>query len=281
MKEIPKIELNNIEKEIDYSNIWNNAFVDVYKELERPPVAISIGEVQYKGSFYPVQFASYGDYSCIVGGSKTRKSFFKSALMASFIGGNTDSYFNNIKGYRRKDDVIIDIDTEQSKYHSQLVFKRVCEMVGANYELYFPFSLRNYTAKERQGFIDWIFNESEYRNNIGLMSIDGYADLVSDFNNLEQTNELTEKLLSWSGKHNCHITGILHTNFGSRKPVGHLGSTVLKKAETIAFLEKDEQNNTKVVCEYSRNKSFDEFEFEVDEYSWLPKLVRKNYKSIF
>lgn len=281
MKQLSRIEVvEELEKELDFSKIWNNAFIDVTENIERPPVAISIGETYFKGKIYPIQFASYGDYSCIVGASKSRKSFFKSALMSSFIGGNTNSYFPNIRGYRRTDDVIIDIDTEQSKYHSQMVFKRVCELVGGNHELYFPFSLRSYTANERLQFIDWIFNESDYKNNIGLLSIDGYADLIKDFNSLEESNSLTEKLLQWSGKHNCHITGVLHANFGSRKPVGHLGSTVLKKAETIAYIEKEDYKS-KVTCEYSRNRSFDDFVFEVDEYTWLPKLFNHVDNTIF
>jgi hypothetical protein len=35
-----------------------------------------------------------------------------------------------------------------------------------------------------------------------------------------------------------HITGILHKNFGTSKPVGHVGSSVLKKAETVVFMKK-------------------------------------------
>ena len=35
--------------------------------------------------------------------------------------------------------LIIDVDTEQSLWHTQRVARRVCEMVGSNYELYLPF----------------------------------------------------------------------------------------------------------------------------------------------
>jgi hypothetical protein len=43
-------------------------------------------------------------------------------------------------------------------------------------------------------------------------------------------------------------------NFGTSKPVGHVGSSVLKKAETV-FIEK-EDNVSIVKCEYLRIYAF-------------------------
>jgi len=122
-------------------------------------------------------------------------------------------------------------------------------------------------------FIDWVVFESEFKDNIGLMLIDGYADLVTDFNNLEMATGLTEKLLQWTSKGKMHCTGILHKNFGTSKPVGHVGSSVLKKAETVVFIERNE-NETIVKCEYSRNQPFNDIVFTVDENDWLPKEVK-------
>jgi hypothetical protein len=50
-----------------------------------------------------------------------------------------------------------------------------------------------------------------------------------------------------------HITGI-HKNFGTSKPVGHVGSSVLKKAETV-FIEK-EDNVSIAKCEYLAKHAF-------------------------
>jgi len=266
---IPLIKLNSLEvSKIDCLAIFNNSFVDVNKTIQRQPVCISIGESTYRQMIYPIPFGSYGDYSCIVGSSKSKKTFLKSALLAGYIGGQANNHFSDIKGHDSQNKYIIDIDTEQSRYHSQRVFKRVVEMVGANSKFYKPFSLREYSPNERMEFIDWIFNESEYKGNIGLVSIDGYADLINDFNNLEQSLELSEKLLKWSSKNNCHITGILHKNFGSAKPVGHIGSTILKKAETVVFVENEDEY-TSVSCKYSRNIPFNDFNFTIKD-DWLP-----------
>lgn len=261
----------------DFSHVFQECFIDVTKPIKRQPVAISIGESNYKGRTYPIPFGSYSNYSCIVGASKSKKTFLKSAIVAGYIGGNSNNYFPNIKGHRSSDSIVVDLDTEQSEYHSQRVFKRVIEMVGTNYDRYFPFSLRGKLVKERMGFVEWIFNEWEHRNEIGLVSIDGYVDLVTDFNSLEQSTNLQDKLLKWTANSKCHITGVLHKNFGSDKPVGHVGSSVLKKAETVVFVEskKEIKNTALVTCEYSRNIPFEDFEFQINN-DWLPTLTHEN-----
>lgn len=257
---------------IDFKEMFNKALIDPSEEIKQQPIALSIGTSNYKGVEYPIPFGSYGDFSCIVGASKSKKTFFKSMIEAGYIGGNSNIYNPSIIGHNSKDKFVVSFDTEQSEFHTQRVQRRVLELVGANYEFYKTFSLRAYSPKERFDFIDWIVFESDFKNNIGLMSIDGYVDLVTDFNSLEQSTGLTEKLLQWTAKGKMHCTGILHKNFGTAKPVGHVGSSVLKKAETVVFIEKDEER-TIAKCEYSRNQPFEDIIFEVDKNTWLPKQI--------
>lgn len=256
---------------VDFAALHDSHFVDIEEVLKPQPVAISIGETEYKGNHYPISFGSYGDFSCIVGASKSKKTFLKSLLTACYIGGSANLYGDIIKGHASNDKFIIDIDTEQSQYHSQRVFRRVAEMVGVNPKFYKPFALRKLSANERLDFIDWIFTGSEYKDNIGLMCIDGVADLVNDVNDLEASNNVAQKLLKWSAESNCHIITVLHRNFGSKKPTGHLGSAVLKKAETVVFVEKDDEL-VNVTAEYTRNQPFENFTFEVRK-DWLPHIV--------
>ena len=286
MIEIPEIKLkdNPQEQEINFKKIHDTQFIDIDEVFKPQPVAISIGESIYKGKKYPIPFGSYGDFSCIVGASKSKKTFLKSLFTACYIGGNSNFYSTNIKGHNVGKKWIIDIDTEQSEFHAQRVFRRVAEMVGENPINYKPFALRTLSANERFKFIDWIFNESEYKGNIGLLIIDGVADLVNDVNNLEQSNEVSQKLLEWSGNENCHIITVLHRNFGSNKPTGHLGSAVLKKAETVVFVEK-EDDAVLVTSEYSRNQPFENFAFTVNN-DWLPivsgeAITKKELETIF
>jgi len=273
-----KIEAESLEVgKTNFSDIEKESYIDPSIELKPQPIALSLGETLYKGNYYPTPIGSYGDFSCIVGASKSRKTFVKSLLVAGYLGGSSTNY-SRIQGHQNADKIVLEFDTEQSHFHTQRVTRRVIEMVGLNDSRYKTYSLRQYDPKVRFEFIDYMLYESEFKNDIGLVSIDGFVDLVTDFNSLEQSTQLTEKLLQWTSKVNCHITGILHKNFGTSKPVGHVGSSVLKKAETVMFIEK-ENELTKVTCEYSRNIPFDEFYFEVDE-NWLPKVTDFTPKEI-
>jgi len=267
MIEIPTIKLETPE-EFNFAELHDKYKVDLNKVIKQQPIAISIGEHRFASSLYPTPVCSYGDFSCIVGASKSKKTFFKSLMTACYIGGNSVTYSDFIKGHQTQGKYVIDIDTEQSEYHSQKVFKRVEQMIGAPYKGYIPFAIRKLSPNERLGFINWLLTESVYKSNIGLVLIDGVADLVNDTNNLEESNNVTQKLLSWSAEANCHIITILHRNFGSNKPVGHLGSSILKKAETVIFVEKQDEV-TKVSGEYTRNMPFNDFAFKLTK-EWLP-----------
>jgi hypothetical protein len=263
----------NSNSNLDFKQIFIDSLIDPAEEIKQQPIALSIGESYYKGNSYPIPFGSYGDFSCIVGASKSRKTFFKSMIEAAYIGGQSNIYNPSIKGHNNDKKFVLSFDTEQSHFHAQRVQRRVLELIGGNCEFYKTFGLRSYTPKERFDFIDWVVFESEFKNNIGLMSIDGFVDLVTDFNSLEQSTGLTEKLLNWTAKGKMHCTGILHKNFGTAKPVGHVGSSVLKKAETVVFVEKGDDNVTVVKCEYSRNQQFKDIKFNVDDNDWLPKEI--------
>jgi hypothetical protein len=266
---------NNAEQILDFKQILKESLIDPAEEIKQQPIALSIGESNYKGVSYPIPFGSYGDFSCIVGASKSRKTFFKSMIEAAYIGGKSNIHNPSIKGFNSDKKFVLSFDTEQSHFHAQRVQRRVLELIGGNCDYYKTFGLRGYTPKERFDFIDWVVFESDFKNNIGLMSIDGFVDLVTDFNSLEQSTGLTEKLLNWTAKGKMHCTGILHKNFGTAKPVGHVGSSILKKAETVVFVEKGDDDVTIVKCEYSRNQPFKEIKFNVDDNDWLPKEIQE------
>lgn len=150
-------------------------------------------------------------------------------------------------------------------------------MVGDRYPFYKPYALREASPNERFQFIDWLVNESMYTGKIGLMAIDGAADLMNDVNDLKESNRIAEAFMTWTTKAQCHLITVLHRNFGSNKPTGHLGSAILKKAETVAFVERaKDENHTVVTPEYTRNYPFQEFSFLLNE-EYLPKKIEVGY----
>lgn len=268
------------EKDSSYfKNLIEKSTISLDEELTPPETLISCGTYQYKGRTYPKSIMTSGEFSVITAPSKAKKSFFKSALLASYIGGNTSSYFPSIKSHRTDDFTIIDIDTEQGQHYAQRTFRRVIDLVGLNYEYYKPYATRNFTEEERIELIDYLLeNQSKlFEKPIKLISIDGIADLIENTNDIILSKKVLTKFLKWTYDYNIHITTIIHQASGTTKPTGHAGSFTLKKAENIISLEPDEATGIiSVKNTLSRGMKFDNIEFIINKDS-LPEEYRMDY----
>ena len=271
-----KLTINKKDKteSLNFKELAKTLFIDVRKKIERPPIAISKGEYSQATSFYPTPICTYSNFSAISGPSKSMKTFFKTALVAGYIGGKSNYYFEDIKGHDTEGKFVVDLDTEQSEYHVSLSAKRVVKMIGGEYNYYLPFQLRALTPMERFQFIEWIFMESEWKDNLGFVAVDGIADIISNTNDLEQSSNATNAFMKWSAISKAHITTVIHNNFDSNKPTGHIGSSITKKAETVMKVKRDEEKNIVTVSpSYTRNIPFDEFEFTLNN-DFLPKQTK-------
>lgn len=275
---VNKKEINDIQdSELEELRlIENESYIDPFAPMQAEPIILSSGSYfEYDiGELTPIAVMSKNNYSCIVGASKSKKSFLKSAILAVVQKGKSGTYFPNLQSHYKGSRYVIDIDTEQSPYHSKRTFRRTIRMVDGLPPRYRTYALRKYSPEQRLQFIHWLITASPYKGQIDLISIDGYADLVYDFNSVEQSNRLQSYLTYWTLVGNCHITGVLHKNFGSSKPVGHIGSAILKKAETVMFVNKDEESRdaVEVTCEYSRGVRFEDFRFTVNDKG-LPYFI--------
>ena len=268
----PKEVIDKSDVSVNFHNIYKSAFVDVSKKIEYPPVAVSMGTHTMGSKTFPIPFGTYGNFSCIVGPSKSKKTFLKSLITASYIGGNTSNYASSIKSHRDRECFVLDIDTEQSSFHAQNVFRRVMRLVGVdNYEFYKPFALRPFEASERLQFIEYLIYESDMKDNIGFISIDGLADLVDDFNDLKKSQAVIQKVMKWTSDKQFHLNTILHSNYGSSKAVGHIGSSMLKKAETVCSV-LPEGDAVKASFTHTRGFPIDEIFYAVDKMG-LPYIL--------
>jgi len=259
---------------IDFQAIFRDAFIDIDKKYSAPPICLSIGSYSVGEKIYPIRFGTESNFSAIVGQSKSKKSFFKSLLIASYIGCD-QSYSGNIKSHREREGFIIDIDTEQGEYDAHRCFKRVQKMVGASIsDFYKPFALRPYSAKERIQFIDWVIYESEFRNELLWVSIDGMADLVENFNDVNESNKAIQKVMEWTNNKKMHLNTVIHANYGSEKATGHLGTAILKKAETICNLSAQGEG-VNVEFAYTRGYPIPPIQYVINEFG-LPTVIGQN-----
>lgn len=260
--------------QIDFEALKEKTFIDLSEKIERPETLISIGEHPYKGEFYPTSVMTAGEFSMIVAPSKTKKSFIKSAISGAFLGGNSKQYFDNIRGHRSSDDIsILDFDTEQSRFYAHRTFRRALDIAGLEkYDRYLPYMLRTLNPTERVKFIEHMIYETP---NLKLVFIDGVADLVHDTNDLVESMTLASDLLRWTEEAKVHVCVIMHSAYGTDKATGHLGSTLIKKAESVILL-KPTDDTKKVIQthhQYSRGYAFDDFFFSIKDKDAMPYKV--------
>ena len=253
--------------------------IDTTEVMEYPPTALSYGEktIDTKSGqlTFPIPLGTYGNFSFVQAPPKTKKTFFISLLASVYLSGG-NNFGGNIRGHRDSK-CLIHFDTEQGQWHSQRVFKRVVDMAKVkDVGCYQTYALRTISYKQRLQFIEFVLKENGDKN--GLVIIDGIADLVSDVNNLEESNLCVQKIMEWSAKFNCHIITVIHSNYGSDKPTGHLGSFLEKKTETQIQLEANTVNKewVTVICRRSRGYSFETFSFSINQYG-LPFVVGEIY----
>ncbi len=236
--------------------------IDPFSTIEKPPTILSIDNIS---------FGTLGNFSCVTGKSKSRKTFFLSILIAAAI--DTKGKFQRIKT-EIPNSTVLHFDTEQSNYHTQKVAKRITSLINNDIlskNSYKCFCLRPFSPKERTDIIqEAIYNTK----NLKLVIIDGIADLIVGYNNEESAIEIIGQFMKWTHELNIHIITIIHQNKGDNNAKGHLGSLILQKAETVLSIEKDGEIST-ASTSHSRNKEINPLSFSVDEME-LPFLVDYN-----
>lgn len=253
--------------------------IDTNDVMEYPPTALSLGEktIQSKGGniTMPIPIGTYGNFSFVQAPPKSKKTFFVSLLASVYLSGG-NNFGGKLKGHR-DGRCLMHFDTEQGHWHAQRVFKRVQDMSNTKeVGCYHTYALRTIGYKERLQFIEHCLEQNKGKN--GLVIIDGVADLVSDVNNLEESNLCVQKIMQLSAKYDCHIITVIHSNYGSDKPTGHLGSFLEKKTENQIQLEINTVNKEwiTVSCKRSRGYAFETFSFSINEFG-LPFVVGEIY----
>jgi hypothetical protein len=239
--------------------------IDPLSDQTEPPVFCQIG-----GS--PSMTA--GNFSLINGKAKSGKTFFLGAIVASLIG-NTKQ-IESINGCLPSDNrIVLYFDTEQSTFHATRTIKRICKLANNNNPRnLIAYGLRTLTPDERLTAIEEVINKTE---NLGVVAIDGVRDLLTrGINDEEEATSLTSKFLKWTAENNIHLILLLHQNKTDLNTRGHIGTEVLNKAETTLSVTKDPKSKIFVVsCEYSRDYSFEDFGFIIDEGTILPSDIPK------
>ena len=265
MSELDRITIEQLEKSGGFE-------VDLTEQIDRPPICLSKGTKTYRSRngnniTYDIPLATYGNFSFVQAPPKSFKTFFMSLLASAYAGVDED-FVGDIKSFRGNRE-LIHFDTEQGKWHCKRVFMRVIDMMETDIipEFYHTYSLRELNYIYRRHYIEYVLEKlTEQGRDIGFVVIDGIADLVSDVNDLKHSNLIVQWLMEITTRFNCHIMTIIHSNYGSDKPTGHLGSLLEKKAETQFLLKRNKDTGCiDVSCRRTRNIPFDPFTFALTD----------------
>lgn len=240
--------------------------IDPLERIERPPVCLSIIGGEHEGII-----GTLGNFSLIIGKAKSKKTFSLSLFLSALVANQT--VFGKFKGSLPVNKTkVIFFDTEQSRYHVQKFYHRVCKLLGienpVNFESY---CLRQYTPNERLEMIDYKIQTDP---DIGFVAIDGIRDLVTSINDESEATNTASHLLKWTETKSIHIVTVLHQNKRDENARGHLGTELVNKAETVLSVSLDPQDRkiSVVEPEFCRDREPEIFAFTVDENA-LPVLV--------
>ena len=231
--------------------------VDMSKELPKVLPLVSIN-----GSCV----CSVGNISAICGEAKSRKTFLTSGLVASAMAIPYNK-LNNFKIVDKNHNLdVLWVDTEQGEMHVRKVVDRISEMTGSKLgglisePRLTTLALRELAPHERKQRMYDAMRLMHY----DLVVIDGIADLQRNTNDLEESDALVTELMALSTLAETHIICVLHTNPGSDKARGHLGSSLQRKAESVLFVHRVGETSV-VEPQFCRNEPFERFAFTVDD----------------
>lgn len=203
-----------------------------------------------------------GDIIAIKAKSKNGKTFLAAIFASVILGSN----FGNLNTAVPDNSKVMFFDTEQNRSNTQSVLERIHIMCGweeEHRERLRAFSLREMSIYARMDYIEKKIIDFAPT----AVFIDGLADLTIDFNDIEQSQDIINRILQLSSAQNCAIFFILHTNKGDNNMKGHLGTLATQKCSDVFHIEKSEDGSVFSVTETDcRNRPIEDFAFKIDEY---------------
>lgn len=245
------------------------------KEIKSIEPAIEIIHNDYKSSI-----CSYGNLSVICGKAKSRKTFFVSSVMASYLSPGEkilERISSTPKETKRK---VLYFDTEQEFLDTTLVVNRILTLSKISEErlteTLYAFSLSDKNTAVRIKIIEALLMRIDQ---VGLIVIDGIRDLMLDINSNTESTLIIEYLKKICKVYGVIVIVVLHENKGDGHARGVIGTELNNKCQTMISIEKDELNSDRSIVspKFMRAKDFKEFAFTIDQDS-LP-IFDHDYKN--
>jgi len=201
-----------------------------------------------------------GDIQAIKAKSKSGKTYAASIIAAVVLGVDFGTLKAGVEGAK-----VLCFDTEQNKLNTAKVMRRIHALLGwddtENTDRLHVYSLRRMDLAERCEYIAAKVQADQPT----AVIIDGIADLMLNFNDVEESSRLIDWLMKLSADNNCALITVLHENKAKDDSgmKGHLGTLLLQKSSDVFQCSK--ANGVFTVTETdSRNLPIEDFSFFID-----------------
>ena len=254
-----------------------------FREQYKPP--------RYTLSWKSIPFAPLGGIHNITGQSGNGKTMTIAQFMATILSGEFGQLKYELSAEIPKPKVLY-IDTEMEKDNTIAVKNRVLSMAGRDingqYDDFVIVMLRDVAEvqeldKNGKPVLDKhgrpvFVNPAVVRWRMTLKAIwqfkptavfiDGLLDVVADFNDNIECQELIFKCMKVASHYDISLWCILHQNPGGEKLVGHLGSFLERKVTDVIQTSKKKNETTgeitfEVKQKKARSRDFDDWKFRV------------------
>lgn len=260
-----------------------------FSELSDQEININLSDYLFKDQKPPNEvlcitinnkkIGSLGNIVTIQGKPKSRKTVFITGIIASFLSGFP---VYNMACTLPEGCKIAWIDTEQSKYDlykcvqfvkKETDFKKLPDFISI-------YQNRPLNPAENRAFLQKLVNSD---NKLKIIFIDGLLDFVSDMNNIEECTGLIQEIQQLIFNKDILIITVLHENKGSNFSLGHLGSFLERKSQSVLRVEKNATGSTLEPVYLRSDRDFTPVQiywnFNENKYEVEPNVFRSEIKN--
>ena len=217
----------------EYNELFKDYVIDRNVEYPDPEYLIEIGGVPTLPK---------GNLVALSAKWKNGKTFFCQVLGAIFLGSDQ---FANCRS-RQDEGRMLFFDTEQAESDTARIQKTIEVMTpGQRHSDFRVFCLREAVIDkdiDQNATVSRfdLINRAIMQEQPDLVFIDGIADLIYNYNDVIESQEVVNKLAAIANRHNCCIIVVMHQNKGrqDKNMKGHLGTMLYQKCSDVFNVEK-------------------------------------------
>jgi hypothetical protein len=183
----------------------------------------------------------------IFGKTGIGKSSLTHCIVAAMLQKNKYFADLDLRNELKEDIVVLWLDTELFQNEFVKAMNKMSRLAERQLNdcCLLPFRMQSIPTSQRLQLlidtVDWLTSQAAGRHVVVMA--DTITDLIGKFNDVEQTDRITQRLLDMVEEFKCTLVCVMHESKDG-KAMGHLGSSMQRKSSSIIHLIRDDKNGT-------------------------------------